>query len=159
VTDIALVLNPALQGFDVAMSNGDLLQDDGIYTSVILSLLLDAPAQPGDVLPDPKSTDRRGWWGDAYLPQINGKPDHYGSRLWLLRRCAAVPKTASRAKQYATEALNWMIEDGIVQSIIITCTFPSRGVLNVNVAFTGIAPAYANDNMPPSYNVPVLIAA
>jgi hypothetical protein len=27
------------------------------------------------------------------------------------------------------------------------------------VAFTGIAPAYANDNMPPSYNVPVLIAA
>ena len=38
-----------------------------------------------DVLPDPDSTDRRGWWGDLEAEEIwHGWP--IGTRLWLMRR-------------------------------------------------------------------------
>jgi phage gp46-like protein len=32
--------------------------------TVKLALLTDAIADPADILPDPDSNDRRGWWGD-----------------------------------------------------------------------------------------------
>lgn len=69
-----------------------LLQNDGtldetqaLATAVIVALGTDRLAERDDILPDPDSTDRRGWWADVDAEEIwQGWP--IGSRLWLLHR-------------------------------------------------------------------------
>lgn len=131
--DIATVLTPALT-FDWALdpTTGDLQVDDGFDTAVALSLFLDRLANPDDEIPD-GSSDRRGWWGDAYLPPLaDGTPDHIGSRLWLLARALQTPETAARAQGYVQEALAWMIGDGVAASVTVPLpTFPARGMMEI----------------------------
>jgi phage gp46-like protein len=135
MTDAAIIFNPALNVYDVAVQAGDLQADNGLKTAIILSLLLDRPALPGDVLPDPRSAYRGGWWGTAFLPPLNGKPDFYGSRLWLLKRAVQTPDTLVKAQNYAMEALEWMLLDGVVGSLTVVCTYPALGVMNISPQF------------------------
>ena len=51
-TDIALVWNNALLRADIGIARGDIATDAGLQTAVIISLLSDREAAPGDVLPD-----------------------------------------------------------------------------------------------------------
>jgi phage gp46-like protein len=77
-------------------------------------LFSDRRAESDDELPDPKSTDRRGWWGDN-LSELDG--DQIGSRLWLLERSKTTPDIPRLAEQYASEALQWLIDEGIAIKI------------------------------------------
>jgi phage gp46-like protein len=125
--DIALVWNPQLGEADMQMASGDLLVEAGLQTAVIISLFTDAPAQPGDVIPD-GSTDVRGWWGDMPVDpvrqDITARVDRLGSRLWLLDRALQAPETLVRAEAYAREALAWMLDDGVAGSIVAAASFP-----------------------------------
>lgn len=89
----------------------DLESDEGLETAVIISLFTDARAFDDDVLPDFNSTDKRGWWGDLVSPVSDG--DKIGSKLWLLERSSTREDVPQKAKQYAMEALRWMITDGV----------------------------------------------
>lgn len=112
MTDIAL--HPGFDGrIDIQLENGDLVADDGLRTAVVLSLLTDRRANLGDVLPD-GSDDRRGWWADM-LATAGG--DRFGSRLWLLSREKNLAEVRRRAETYAAEALEWLREDGIANTI------------------------------------------
>jgi phage gp46-like protein len=104
-------------------------EDGGIETAVVLSLFTDRRAQPGDPLPD-DTAGRRGWWGDAF-PAIEG--DRIGSRLWLLSREKQVPAVLARAREYALEALQWMIDDGIAESVNVSAEVVSPGVLGLQI--------------------------
>lgn len=75
--------------------------------AVIISLFTWRRANPDDSLPN---NQRMGWWGDSFPPVEN---DRIGSRLWLLSRAKVVPETRARAKEYADEALRWLVEDGV----------------------------------------------
>ena len=97
--------------FDWAIKDQDLAGDDGLETAIILSLFTDRRALEDDPLPD-GSDDRRGWWADAYVGQ-----DHIGSRLWLLEREKDTREVVNRARDYAEEALQWLVEDGIALGI------------------------------------------
>ena len=84
-------------------------QDHRLANAVVIALNTDRRALPDDKLPDPRSTDRRGWWGDTDAAAIwGGWP--IGSRLWLLTR-AKLPggtregATIERARRYLAEAL------------------------------------------------------
>lgn len=68
---------------------------------------------------EPKTKgDRRGWWGDVLNPDTN---DRIGSRIWLLRRAKMVDKDVLKdAREYAKEALQWLVDDKIVKEILIT---------------------------------------
>jgi phage gp46-like protein len=81
---------------------------------VILSLLLDAPARDGDDVP--AGAPQRGFWGDAY-PLVTG--DVWGSRLWLLERGKVNTETLLQAREICAQALQWMIDDGVAESIEI----------------------------------------
>lgn len=131
--DFATVLQPAGY-FDWIIANGDLGSDDGLDTAVAISLFSDRLANADDVLPD-NSGDRRGWWGDAYLPALaDGTPDHIGSRLWLLTRALQIPATALAAQAYCEEALQWLINDGAVGAVTVPLpTFPARGLMTITV--------------------------
>lgn len=131
--DFATVLAPELV-FDWAIVAGDLASDDGLDTAVALSLFTDRLANADDQIPD-GSADRRGWWGDAYLPPlVDGTPDHIGSRLWLLARAQQTRETAQRAQAYAEEALQWLVDDGIAGAVTVPLpTFPAPGLLSIAV--------------------------
>lgn len=119
-------------GADLSMEMLDLVRDDGLKTAILLSLFIDRRAEPDDILPD-NTTDRRGWWADAYPDQIG---DKYGSRLWLLSREKQLPSVLVRAKEYAEEALAWMLEDGVAQGVTVTTEVVRNGVLGIGITIT-----------------------
>lgn len=129
MTDIALVWDPINGRADFAMNatGTDLLMDDSLQTAVIISLFCDRLADAADVIPD-GTTDRRGWWGDTPLPNTtdpSGGLDLTGSRLWLLARSLQVTETLRQAESYATESLQWMIDDGVAGSVTASAIFPT----------------------------------
>lgn len=130
MSDIALVWDNAAGAADIAVLANDLQRDDGLETAVFLSLFTDRRAEDGDTLPD-TVTDRRGWWGDG-VPVV--PDDRHGSRLWLLSRAKAEPETASRAREYAEEALAWLVEDRVTDRVEVSAELSAGGVLALSVA-------------------------
>ena len=138
MTDVALIWDAAESRADVALAAGALVLEEGLRTSVLISLMTDGTARDDDDLADgdaAASGDRRGWWGDVPL---QGQPDRpIGSRLWLLRRAKATEGTRLRAETMVREALAWMIEDGICQAVDVTAELqgspPDRLALAVTI--------------------------
>ena len=109
--DIRLARNGLL--FDLALDGADLAPDTSLETAVVLSLFTDRRAEPGDI---PAGEDPKGWWGDSFAEA----DDRIGSRLWLLPREKLLPETAERARGYAREALQWLLDDGIAAGVDVT---------------------------------------
>ena len=133
MTDIALRMVSALgqpPRFDIAIENGDLALDEGLRTAVLLSLFLDRRAEKDD---DFEGDDRRGSWQDQYLPHAG---DRQGSRLHLLARAAESEQTLTLARTYASEALNWMVRDGIASKIETEATWVRPGLLGLLITIT-----------------------
>jgi phage gp46-like protein len=92
------------------LDDGTLDETEALATAVIVALGTDRLAAIDDELPDPDSTDRRGWWGDLDAQEIWGGWE-IGSRLWLLQRAkitgsnAARGSTLVRVKHYIQEAI------------------------------------------------------
>ena len=99
-----------------------LLRDDGtlddteaLASAVIVALGTDRLADVNDILPDPDSTDRRGWWGDLDADVIwQGWP--IGCRLWLMKRSkitgpeAQQGSTLVHIENYIREAIQPFID-------------------------------------------------
>ncbi len=131
--DLALTYNPEIGMLDIAIDGADLLAEDTLASAVMLSLLCDRTAQAHEV---DAGGDRRGWWADAFA-DVEG--DAFGSRLWLLNRNKQLPGVVQQARGYITEALQWMVTDGLVKSLEVTAFIPSAGWLYVDVVFTLLA--------------------
>jgi phage gp46-like protein len=132
MTDIALAWDSDAFAADLLLSAGALATDDGLRTAVIISLFSDARARDDDPLPQP-GADKRGWWGDA-LAEVEG--DRIGSRLWLLHREKITPSVLTRARDYARDALAWLIEDGIAKSIEVTAEAIRPATLGLGIVIT-----------------------
>lgn len=77
------------------------------------SLFSDARAQDGDLVGD-VTEERRGWWADG----VEGRSTSSGSRLWTL---FFKPTTTLREIQdFAREALQHLIDDGVAEQIDVT---------------------------------------
>ncbi len=112
--DIALTFLPGTFDADVRIEKGDLVSEKDLETAITLSLFTDRRASSDDPLEDGESL--RGWWGDSFAEIKN---DKIGSKLWLLRREKQLPIVLTRARQYALEATQWLIDDQVAQSIQI----------------------------------------
>jgi phage gp46-like protein len=119
--DIRLLQNTLFPGQGVVQIDWNLLGDgtldttQALATAIVVALGTDALAQPGDILPDPDDTDRRGWWGDYQAEEIwDGWT--LGSRLWLLQRDKIEDAgsrrgaTTVRVEQYIREAIQPFID-------------------------------------------------
>lgn len=114
-TDILLTWNKSAQACAMTFSGNDLVSSLSLVTAAYISLLADARAAADDTLPDPRVSDRRGWWGDSTNTDKPG--DSVGSRLWLLGRSKNVNDTIKKAKTYVEEALAWMVGEGAAKSV------------------------------------------
>ena len=124
MTDIRIVNVTNLRGIWadwLLLPNGMLDQTEELVNVVKVALLTDAIADPTDILPDPDSTDRAGWWGDMDAEELfNGWP--IGTKLWLLKRAKIVgpedPEgaTITRVEQYISEALQPFVTNKICTS-------------------------------------------
>lgn len=126
--DLALRYDRSFDAFDLSIDalRADLAQEDTLVTAIMLSLMTDRLAQPGEV---PAGADRRGWWADAYAQG----GDRFGSRLWLLAREKEIPRTLQRAREYVREALQWLLDDGIADDLQVVVFVPQRGWLVAQV--------------------------
>lgn len=110
--------------------------EDALRSAIIVSLLTDRRANIDDVIPDAPASnqsippDRRGWAGDA-LADVSG--DRVGSRLWLLSRKKQTEETRRLAIEYCQEALQWLIDDKIANSVLVVAEWTDGGRLNIGV--------------------------
>jgi phage gp46-like protein len=130
--DIRLVQNNLFPKYSVTLDwqllpNGTLDDSQALATAVCVALGTNALADEHDLLPDPDSTERCGWWGDLDAELIwNGWP--IGSKLWLLRRSKITPATAQQGstlvlvENYIRDAMQPFVNRRICSSFDIWVT-------------------------------------
>lgn len=126
MTDITTIWNPDTGHGDWQQAAGDLVAGDDLQTAIYISLFTERQARADDTY---DGDDRKGWWGDT------GSGYAIGSRIWLLKRQILSPAVANAAAGYAKEALAWLIDDGIVESIAVATqiVYPRR--LNMTITY------------------------
>lgn len=125
MSDISTFWNSEAGFSDWGMGGVQLQSGNDLYTAVLISLFTDRVANPGDAIPD-GSNDPRGWWADDQKHPI-------GSRLWLLDRAKQTQQTLASAQDYVAEALQWMIDDGVVAKFGIYCEWTKASMLGINI--------------------------
>lgn len=101
---------------------------DALKSAVLLSIFPHARNEDAPFL------QQRGWWGDALLPE---EGDSYGSQLWIYERQLITDNTAKLFKNVLENALAWLIDDGVVDSIDIeTEALPTQSRLNYSITLT-----------------------
>lgn len=127
MTDVRLKEYGSLEGVTMDW----LLRDTGLIdereefgTSVRVALGTDKMADANDVLPDPDSVDRKGWWGDMDADVIwGGWP--IGTKSWLLSRAkitgalSVEGATLARARQYTQDALKPFIDKRMATQVTV----------------------------------------
>ena len=126
MTDFALELFDGL--IDMALTVGDIVEDDGLETAVLISLFSDARATEDMIEAIDRDGDLRGWWAD-----LEGA-DQTGSRLWTIRRAKQLQSVLARAKGYAEESLQWLIDDRVADRVDVQTSYPSRGWMLIEVS-------------------------
>lgn len=81
--------------------------------AVTVSLFTDARADADDEIED---NDRRGYWADMWL---DGE-ESLGSRLWLLQREKVTQPVINKARDYCTDALEWLVNDDHLLAVNVT---------------------------------------
>jgi len=120
------------------LDDGTLDDTQALATAVIVALGTDALADPTDILPDPDSTDRRGWWGNLDAQEIWGGWD-IGCKLWLLTRSkitgaeAWEGATVTRVEQYIRDAIQPFIDRRIGSKMLVQAERVGRDQINAVV--------------------------
>jgi phage gp46-like protein len=75
-----------------------------------------------------------GWWADAFRQPAGFRS---GSKLWSLQWALVTNEALIMAKQYATQALQYLVTWGIASRIAIETTYVSQKVMRLHVTVTG----------------------
>lgn len=124
MADATISWDDANRRGDWTLTGSALLTGNDLETSILISLFTDRMAAPDDVIPD-GTGDPRGWWADDDVP--------IGSRMWLLQRAKQIPQTLQRAYDYLAEALQWLVDDGVVARFDISVQWAQKSVLGAQI--------------------------
>lgn len=117
---LGLTFDNAAGHADVAFEAGQLVTEPGLITAILISLYTNKrdPSRP--------QGDQGGWWGTA----LDEAGDEWGSLCWTLAREHPTERTRQKYESYSTDALAWMIADGIAESVSTPCwwEYPQPGV-------------------------------
>src|SRR5215471_2142377 len=141
MTDIKLNEYRSLAGVTLDFllkPNGTLDTSEELATAVRVALGTDRLADANEELPDPESTDRRGWWADYQAEDIwGGWP--IGTKNWLLMRAKISDSfseegdTVERARIYTLEALQPFIDQGVCSRVDVEATRTETERIEVRV--------------------------
>lgn len=117
---------------DWGFTNSDLLTTSGIgdlETAVAISLFTDMRCPDSYT---PLDNDRKGWWGDTF--QVTP----IGSLLWTLEKGVKSGETQLllQARDYAKQALQWLIDDGVVDAVSVRTFWLTRNAIGIDVTVT-----------------------
>ncbi len=126
-SDIAVVWDNARGRGDWAMAGADLQSGSDLESAIAVSLFTDRRAPPDYQGPVPWDGNRRGWWGDTY----NGF--QIGSLLWTLARSVKTRRVLLLAQLYASDALGWLLEAGVVAAFTIDAQWVNRTMLGLRI--------------------------
>lgn len=142
MVDIRLVQSNLWPQYDVQsdaslLDDGTLDERQALATAVVVALGTDALADRDDILPDPDSSDRGGWWGDLDPDIWDSWP--IGSRLWLLKREAihdpgySRGATVTRVDRYIREALQPFLDRRIASTLRVNVERVGRERIEAHV--------------------------
>lgn len=120
MVDIALELTGTAA--DLVLEAGDIKLDHGLRTAVLVSLFTDRRAADDEG----GAQDRRGYWADT-------EADRWGSFLWRLPREKVTAETLNQAREYGFQALEWLIEDGIAEEVVVEAERVADGSVGLRV--------------------------
>mgnify|MGYP002608449332 CR=1 FL=1 len=101
----------------------DFVSDD-LARAIVISLFSWRRAGKDDPLP---GKSRMGWWADTF------DGEEIGSKLWLLSRAKLTRGTLEKAREYAQESLQWLIDDGVAAEVQVTAERGEMDRLNMSV--------------------------
>ena len=115
---------------DMVLLPGDIAGDDGLETSVLISLFSDARASTDMIEAIDNDGDLRGFWGDIAMPG-----DSTGSLLWTLKRAKQLTRNLATARGFCQTALAWLIEDKVADRIEVRTSYlaPASGVMIIEI--------------------------
>jgi len=116
---------------NLKLENGDIALDEGIETSILISVFSDARVST-DELPAGE-TNRKGWWGDMF-PEIEN--DKIGSKLWLTERGKKTLSVLSSVETSVKRSLKWLIDDGVASSVDVVADFDSNDGITLSIDIT-----------------------
>ncbi len=103
------------------------LNENKLYRAVLISLFTWGRARDGD------DTDSKwGWWGDT----LATGGDQIGSRLYLCVRRPLTDSTIRQAEEYAQQALQWMLDDGVASKVEVHAERPEGDPNRLDMAVT-----------------------
>jgi len=119
---ITTVFDAVITGREVLRVEAGDMARDPLRDLVLISLFTWRRATADD--PVPEGASRQGWWADPTM----------GSRLWLLQRAKLTTKMLGTARQYAEEALAWLVREGIASAVSVTVERHGRAGLAIAVS-------------------------
>lgn len=112
---------------DIAFVPGDVAADDGLETSVLISLFSDARSPQELIEAIDQDGDLRGYWGDL------ASEDQTGSLLWTVKRAKQLQKVLAQVRSYAMASLQWMIDDKVAERVEVQTSYPAIGWMLIEV--------------------------
>lgn len=109
------------------LSELSMYADDELTRAVIISLFSWARARDDDPV---EGSRRFGFWGDTYAEA----GQETGSRLWLMSREKILADTVEKCRKYAKSALEWMIDDGVADSVDVQAE--RNGIDRIDMSIT-----------------------
>lgn len=109
-----LIKSDSVGLYDIQIGGADFASAYGFETAIPTSYFTDSRASAVQVQ---EALFRRGWAGNILYIDLGRE---LGGLLWLLDQARITADTLNFAKSYAQDSLQWMIEDGIAQSITIS---------------------------------------
>ena len=90
------------------------------------------------LLSDARDGGERGWWGDAF---DEGVGDRFGSLLWSVEGPITVT-TLRQTQDRVTDALAWMVRDGLASAVSCVATEGDRpGTIVLEIKIDGAVAA------------------
>jgi len=137
---VDIAMNIVDNCIQLSLEDGDLKIEEGLETSVIISIFSDQRVTEEEL--PPGLLNRRGWWGDLF-PETEG--DQIGSKVWVLNRSVNSLDTVANLETLARESLAWMLEDGVASAIEVEASIDENNPSQTNLAVQITRPTGESD--------------
>jgi phage gp46-like protein len=117
--DALLRWNDAIGSWDLVVQDGGIVPDDSLAAALLVSIGTEARAPDDWPLPVGE-TDRRGWFGEAFLPAFE-RP--FGSLDWTLAKRLKNEATLREVRESAERALKWLMAKQIAERVVVRASW------------------------------------